>query len=604
MTLGLAPKKPHPKVPRRHGEGGKSHLTVLQGLAALSLDALSSVAYGPEAIVVVLVAAGSGALTAMLPITLVIAGLLAVLVVSYRQVIAVHPDGGGAYAVAKKDLGRPVSLMAAASLIIDYVLTVAVSLAAGAASLASAFPVLSDHLLAVCLIALFGLTVVNLRGIADTARVLMLPTVLFIVSVIGVIVVGLFRAHPAATVGTSQSFPAIEALGVLLVLKAFSAGCSALTGVEAIANAVPMFRQPRVKRAQHTELMLGLLLGAMLIGLSLLIRRHHVVPRGGVTLLAQLTAGAFGTGWPYYAISLIVTLVLGIAANTSFGGLPVLMSILAKDDRLPHLFALRSERPVHRWGVVALAVLAGVMLVVVSADTQRLIPLFAIGVFVGFTISQIGLVRHWSMQRPDGWLPRALINGVGAVLTAVAGIVLLATKFLAGAWIVVLTVPLLMLLFSRIERYYTRVRDQLGLDGTPPRPTRTHSLVIVPLGRVDMVAAAALNAASSLGDEVVVVAVFDDRTKADAMRADWARWNPGPRLDIIDSPQHSLVHPVIGYVEQVARNGRQVAVLIPQAEPLHGRYRILQNQRGILMAGLLSARTDVVVCLLKLQLDL
>ncbi|MGW9434038.1 APC family permease, partial [Streptomyces decoyicus] len=473
MTLGLAPKKPHPKVPRRHGEGGKSHLTVLQGLAALSLDALSSVAYGPEAIVVVLVAAGSGALTAMLPITLVIAGLLAVLVVSYRQVIAVHPDGGGAYAVAKKDLGRTVSLMAAASLIIDYVLTVAVSLAAGAASLASAFPVLSDHLLAVCLIALFLLTVVNLRGIADSARVLMLPTVLFIVSVIGVIVVGLFRAHPAATVGTSQSFPAVEALGVLLVLKAFSAGCSALTGVEAIANAVPMFRQPRVKRAQHTELMLGLLLGAMLIGLSLLIRSHHVVPRGGVTLLAQLTAGAFGTGWPYYAISLIVTLVLGIAANTSFGGLPVLMSVLAKDDRLPHLFALRSERPVHRWGVVALAVLAAVMLVVVSADTQRLIPLFAIGVFVGFTISQIGLVRHWSMQRPDGWLPRALVNGVGAVLTAVAGIVLLATKFLAGAWIVVLTVPLLMLLFSRIERYYTRVRDQLGWDGTPPRPTRT-----------------------------------------------------------------------------------------------------------------------------------
>ncbi|MGW6143932.1 APC family permease [Streptomyces sp. NPDC055140] len=526
MTLGLAPKKPHPKVPQRHGEGGKSYLTVIQGLAALSLDALSSVAYGPEAIVVVLVAAGSGALTAMLPITLVIAGLLAVLVVSYRQVIAVHPDGGGAYAVAKKDLGRPVSLMAAASLIIDYVLTVAVSLAAGAASLASAFPVLSDHLLAVCLIALFVLTVVNLRGIADSARVLMLPTVLFIVSVIGVIVVGLFRAHPAATVGTSQSFPAVEALGVLLVLKAFSAGCSALTGVEAIANAVPMFRQPRVKRAQHTELMLGLLLGAMLIGLSLLIRRHHVVPRGGVTLLAQLTAGAFGTGWAYYAISLIVALVLGIAANTSFGGLPVLMSVLAKDDRLPHLFALRSERPVHRWGVVALAVLAGVMLVVVSADTQRLIPLFAIGVFVGFTISQIGLVRHWSMQRPDGWLPRALINGVGAVLTAAAGIVLLATKFLAGAWIVVLIVPLLMLLFSRIERYYTRVRDQLSWDGTPPRPARSHSLVIVPLGRVDRVAAAALNAASSLGDEVVVVAVFDDRTKADAMRADWRDGTP------------------------------------------------------------------------------
>ncbi|MFI6494960.1 amino acid permease [Streptomyces sp. NPDC050564] len=302
-------------------------------------------------------------------------------------------------------MGRPVSLLAAASLIVDYVLTVAVSLAAGAASLASAFPVLSDHLLAVCLIALAVITAVNLRGIADSARVLLLPMALFVISVISVIVVGLFRSQPSATVGTHESFPAVEALGVLLVLKAFSAGCSALTGVEAIANSVPMFRRPRVRRAQHTELLLGLLLGAMLIGLSLAIRRHHVVPRGGVTLLAQLTAGAFGTGWVYYAITLVITLVLGIAANTSFGGLPVLMSLLAKDDRLPHMFALRSERPVHRWGVAALAVLAAVLLIIVSADTQRLIPLYAIGVFVGFTISQTGLVRHWISQRPGVWCP-------------------------------------------------------------------------------------------------------------------------------------------------------------------------------------------------------
>ncbi|MFG2584146.1 APC family permease [Streptomyces malaysiensis] len=602
MTLGLAARKRHPQVPRRHGEGGKSHLTVFEGLAALSLDALSSVAYGPESIVVVLVAAGTGAVTAMLPITLVIAGLLAVLVVSYRQVIAVHPDGGGAYAVAKKDLGRPVSLLAAASLIVDYVLTVAVSLAAGAASLASAFPALSGHLLAVCLIALALITAVNLRGIADSARVLMLPMALFILSVIGVIVVGLFRSHPAATVGTHQSFPAVEALGLLLVFRAFAAGCSALTGVEAIANAVPTFRRPRVKRAQHTELLLGFLLGALLIGLALTTHRHHVVPRGGVTLLAQLTAGAFGTGWLYYAISLIVTIVLGIAANTSFGGLPVLMSLLAKDDRLPHLFALRSERPVHRWGVAALAVLAAALLIVVGAETQRLIPLYAIGVFVGFTISQIGLVRHWIAQRPDGWVSRVLVNGVGGVLTAVAGVVLLATKFLAGAWIVVLIVPLLMLLFSRIERYYTLIGDKLALTEAPPRPTPSPSLVIVPLGRVDAVAVSAVAAARSMGDEVVVVAVFDDPAKADTLRAEWRRWDPGARLDIIDSPEHSVVHPVVHYVERISRDGRQIAVLIPQVEPLRDRYRLLQSQRGILMAGLLSAHTDVVVCLHTIRL--
>ncbi|WP_425264252.1 amino acid permease [Streptomyces bungoensis] len=256
MTFGLATGKLHPKIPRCHGEGGKSRLTTVEGLAALSLDALSSVAYGPEAIMVTLAVAGAGAITAALPITLVIVGLPGVLVVSYCQVIAVHPDGGGSYAVAKKDLGTRISLLAAAGLVVDHVLTVAVSLAAGAASLASAFPVLAHHSLAVCLVGPALLTAVNLRGVADSARVLMLPMALFVVSVLGV-VVGLSRPAPAATVGAPQSLHATEALGLLLLLKAFSAGCSALTGIEAVANAVPMFRKPRVGRAQRTELLLG-----------------------------------------------------------------------------------------------------------------------------------------------------------------------------------------------------------------------------------------------------------------------------------------------------------------------------------------------------------
>jgi amino acid transporter len=289
-------KKVLPRVPLRHGEGSKDHLTSFEGLAALSLDALSSVAYGPEAIVLVLVAAGTPALRLTLPVTLAIAGLLAVLVVSYCQVIAVHPTGGGAYAVAKKDLGATVSLLAAASLVVDYVLTVAVSLAAGAASLASAFPSLAHHLLAMCLTGLILITAVNLWGIAESARVLMLPMVAFLAAIFGVIIAGLLRSHPAAVVGTAQPVRISEAIGVILILKAFSAGCSALTGIEAIANGVPAFRQPPARRAQRTELMLGALLGTMLIGLSVLIRREHVAPRGGVTVLAQLTAGSFGTG--------------------------------------------------------------------------------------------------------------------------------------------------------------------------------------------------------------------------------------------------------------------------------------------------------------------
>jgi amino acid transporter len=604
MAYGLARRELRPRVPLRHGEGDKHHLTSVEGLAALSLDALSSVAYGPEAIVLVLIAAGTGALSATLPVTLVIAGLLAVLVVSYGQVIAVHPDGGGAYAVGKKDLGPTVSLLAAASLVVDYVLTVTVSLAAGAASLASAFPVLGSHLLAVCLIGLALLTAVNLRGVAESARVLMLPTVLFIVSILGIVVLGLVRGHPVAVVGTDRPVHATEALSVLLLLKAFSSGCSALTGVEAIANGVPSFREPRVKRAQRTELMLGALLGLMLIGMALLIRRDHVAPRGGVTVLAQLTAGAYGTGWPYYATNLIVTLALAFAANTSFGGLPVLMSLLAKDHRLPHLFGLRTERPVYRWGVVTLALLAAALLIAVNADTHRMIPLFAIGVFIGFTISQTGLVRHWAGQRPHGWLRRAVLNGVGAVLTAVAGVVLLTTKFLEGAWVVVVAIPLLMLLFDRIQRYYTTVGRELGLGEVPPPVRVGDSLVIVPVGEVSRLTQHALSAARALGHEAVAVAVHADPVKVRALRESWERWNPGVRLDVVDSPQRSLVEPIVDYVRRAQEGGRQIAVLIPEVEPLHRRYQILQNQRGLLLAAALRARTDVVVCVVPYRLSL
>nr|WP_280701839.1 APC family permease [Kitasatospora sp. GP82] len=604
MAYGLSRRELRPKVRLLPGEGGRYHLTSVEGLAALSLDALSSVAYGPEAIVVVLIAAGTGALTAALPITLAITVLLAVLVVSYSQVIAVHPDGGGAYAVAKKDLGGWSSLLAAASLVVDYVLTVAVSLAAGAASLGSAFPSLRGHLVEVCLALLAVLTLVNLRGIAESARVMMLPTVLFIATILGIIVLGLVRSHPAAVVGTAQTVPVTAALGLLLILKAFAAGCSALTGVEAIANGVPAFREPRVKRAQRTELMLGALLGLMLVGLAVLIRRDHVAPRGGVTVLAQLAAGAYGDGWVYSATNVLVALILALAANTSFGGLPVLMSLLARDHRLPHLFGLRKERPVYRWGVLALALLSAVLLIAVDADTQRLIPLFAIGVFIGFTISQVGLVRHWRTERPPGWLRRALINGIGAVMTAAAALVFLVSKFLDGAWVVVLAVPLLMWLFARVERYYTAVGLELGLGRIPEPPERRTSLVIVPLGEVSRLARHALTAAIALGDEVVAVAVHADPDTARALRAKWDEWNPGVRLDIIDSPQRSLVQPVVKYVQRAAEGGRQIAVLIPEVEPRHRRYQILQNQRGILLATVLRARTDVVVCILPYRLSL
>ncbi len=588
----------------KHADEGHD-LGVTGGLAALSLDALSSVAYGPEAMVLVLVAAGTGALRFTVPLTLVITGMLVLLVISYTQVIAAHPEGGGAYAVAKLNLGRIPALLGAASLVVDYVLTVAVSLAAGAASLGSVFPSLSHHLLLVCLIGLALLTAVNMFGITESAKLLILPAAVFIVSIVALIVLGPFHSHPVARIGSSLGpIHPTTALGIVLILKAFAAGCSAVTGVEAIANGVPAFRKPRIRTAQRTEIALGLLLGVMLVGLAILIHAHHVVPRGGVTILAQVTAGTFGTGWPFYVSNLAVTLVLGLAANTSFGGLPVLMSLLAKDHRLPHLFYLRAERPVFRHGIVALALAAMLLLIAVNAETNRLIPLFTIGVFVGFTISQIGLVRHWHQTRPPRWQARVAVNGAGAVMTAIAVVVFLSTKFLAGAWVVTLAIPLLMFLFSHTESYYAKVGAELRLGRTPGPPRRRESIVIVPTSTVNLLTERALSAALSLGDTVVAVAVAGDEEESEQIKRDWGQWKCSVPLEVLLDPHRSLIRTVLHYIESIHAEDATITVLIPEIIPSKRRHEILHNQRGRLLESVLKSQTKgVVIATLPFHID-
>lgn len=592
---------PHARAPRRragkHADEGHD-LSVTGGLAALGLDALSSVAYGPEAMVLVLITAGAGALRFTLPITLVITAMLVILILSYTQVIAAHPDGGGAYAVAKRNLGRIPAQLAAASLVVDYVLTVAVSLAAGAASLASVFPGLAHHLLAVSLIALVLLTAINMFGIAESARFLMLPAAVFIVSIFVVLVIGPFHSHPVARIGTPVPIHATAALGIVLLLKAFAAGCSAVTGVEAIANGVPAFRQARVRTAQRTEVTLGVLLAAMLIGLAALIRVHHVVPRGGVTILAQLTAGALGTGWPFYVANIAVATVLGLAANTSFGGLPVLMSILARDHRLPHAFYLRAERPVYRHGIIVLALTAMLLLIAVGAQTNKLIPLYAIGVFIGFTISQIGLVRHWAKARPPKWRPRVALNGTGAAMTAIAVVVFLSTKFLAGAWVIVVAVPAMMWLFSHTESYYDKVASELRLGKTPGIPHGRESVVIVPTSTVNVLTERALNAALSLGDTVVALAVAGNQEEKERLKQDWDQWKCSVPLEVVIDPHRSLVRSVLDYIEAIPKDEVTITVLIPEIIPTKRRREILHNQRGRLLESALKSRTDVVVATL------
>jgi amino acid transporter len=585
----------------KHAEQGHE-LGVLGGLAALSLDALSSVAYGPEAMMIVLVAAGAGALRDTVPLTVVIAAMLGLLVVSYTQVIDAHPEGGGAYSVSKANLGREVSLLAAASVVVDYVLTVAVSLAAGAASLGSVFPSLSHHLLLVSIVGLVILTAVNMFGIAESARLLMLPTAIFVISILATIVVGALRAHPVAHIGAPIPLHATETVGILLLLKAFASGCSAVTGVEAISNGVPAFREPRIRTAQRTEIALGVLLGVMLLGLVLVIRAHHVAPRGGVTVLAQVTAGAFGTGWPFYVSNLSVALVLGLAANTSFGGLPVLLSLLARDHRMPHAFYLRAEKPVYRIGIVALALAAALLLFAVNAETNTLIPLFTIGVFVGFTLSQIGLVRHWSTERPPRWRLRTALNGTGALMTTIAVFVFLGTKFLAGAWVVVVAIPALMLLFHRTEVYYAEVARELKLGRTPPRPRKRHSVVIVPASTVNLLTEKAVSAALSLGETVVAVAVAGDEEEGDRVKREWDEWACGVSVEVLLDPHRSLVKTVLRYVKSVEDEDATIIVLIPEIIPRKRRHEILHNQRARLLAAVLKARTDVIIAILPFHL--
>jgi amino acid transporter len=589
-------------------EEERHRLTALEGLAALSLDALSSVAYGPQAIIIVLATAGVLALHYTLPVTLAIVLLLTVLVVSYRQVIAAFPNGGGAYAVAKAHLGVRPSLFAAASLVVDYILNAAVGVSAGVEALTSAFPHLYPDRTWLCLGVLGFITAANLWGVAESARLFIVPTILFIVGIFAVIIAGLLRPHPLVPVGGSAASVA-QTVGILLLLRAFASGCSALTGVEAIANAVPSFRTPRARRAQHTEVGLGVILGLMLIGIAVVADKYHALPSPTVTTLAQLTAASLGHNFVFYAIQLITTVLLALAANTSFGGLPVLASLLATDNFLPHLFFLRAARQVHRYGVVVLAIAAAALLVAAEGNTQALVPLFAIGVFVGFTLSQAGMVRHWRENRQPGWQRRAVINGVGAVFTLAALAIELISKFTEGAWLIVIIVPLLVLMFSRIHATYGRIGDALQIGHQPPPPRPRNSLVVVPVGSVSRLTAEGISAALSLGDEVIAVTVSyaePEDTEADAhLRQQWDAWHPNVPLVTLRSNKRSLGPPVVNFLRELeeAASYDQLVVLIPEVQPAHAWQRVLHNQRGFVLEQAIQRGTrNVVICRLRYQL--
>jgi len=594
--------------PLRTSQSRQEEITPVEGLSALSLDALTSVAYGPQALLVALGAGGLAALRVAPWITLAIVALLVLLVSSYIQVIGAYPSGGGAYAVARDNLGTTLTLLAGASLVVDYVLTVAVSIAAGVGSLVSAFSGLAPYTEVICLAILALITVLNLRGLGESARAFLLPTMAFIVGTLVMIAIGL--VHPLDPnlhqPGSSQvAAHALEAVGILLVLKAFSAGCSALTGVEAIANGVPLFRQPRQERARTTEILLGVLLAVMLLGLAVLVQRFHVEPRTNDAVLNQIISYAIGRGWAFDGLSIIVTMVLALAANTSFGSLPVLASRLAEDNRLPHAFAIRGDRLVFNYGIWALAGLAAAMLLVTGGNTDSLIPLYAIGVFTGFTLAQSGMVHHWWKVHSPGWHRRATLNGAGAATTGVATVIFIVTKFLEGAWIVVVAIPLLILLFMRVHGYYDLVAREIRLDKKPGKPKACEVTVVVPVNNVSRLTQEVLGEALSLGDHVVAATVVfeDQEERGERIEQEWKEWDPGVELTVLRSEYHSAVRPLVQYINSLKPSpAHKVVVLIPVVLPRKWWHSLLHNHLDYSLTAALKHRHDVVVAKMPLLL--
>ena len=576
-------------------------LSRFTGLAVLSSDPLSSVAYATEEILRVLVLVGIGALTFATPIAFVIAAILAIVVFSYRQTIHAYPNGGGAYIVAKENIGETPALIAAAALLIDYVLTVAVSIAAGVAALTSAFPAWHLSRVEMTLAFVIVLTFGNLRGIRESGRIFALPTYLFVVSLLALIAVGAWRAvtgtiTPIETVQPIQSTG--EMLTLFLLLTAFSNGCTAMTGVEAVSNGVPAFKPPEAKNAAATMLMMAVLSITMFIGITLLAHAYQVIPSEQETVVSQIARGVFGgRGIPYYIVQAATMLILVLAANTAYADFPRLASILARDKYVPRQLMNQGDRLAFSNGIIGLSVFASVLLVAYGGDTHALIPLYMIGVFVSFTLSQAGMVIHWRRLRGPGWKTSAAINSVGALVTGVVLIVVAITKAREGAWIILLLIPIHVFLFRVTRRHYEEVSAQLSLEGWENRTGRRRNVVLVPMSGVHRAVVQAVEYARTLSDDVRVLYVSMDPAATERLRQDWARWGAGVPLVVLDSPYRSLMEPLLEYIEQVnaERPDDFLTIVLPEFVPARWWHHVFHNQRALLIKGALLFRPSVVV---------
>lgn len=568
------------------------------GLAVFASDALSSVAYATEEILLALVLAATAGLPYTVPVGVGIAVLILIVAFSYRQTIIQYPDGGGAYIVAHDNLGENYGLTAAAALLIDYILTVAVSVTAGVAAVLSAFPALIPYRITLTIIVILFVALMNLRGVRESGLFFAIPTYGFILSLLALVVVGIAKSASSAPLTPApEGLPSMpQALTWFLVLRAFASGCAALTGIEAVANGVQAFKHPAPKHAVQVLTALALLLLVMFVGITWLANHLAILPSHHETVVSQIAEQVFGRSWFYYVIQVMTSIILFLAANTSFAGFPRLASILARDGYLPRQLSNLGDRLVFNNGIFVLAGAAIVLVMIFGGQTHALIPLYAVGVFLAFTLSQTGMVVRWYRKREKGWRSGIVINAIGALTTLVVLSIILMVKFTTGAWMVAVLIPLIVLEFRAIHRHYAGVAGLLRiekLNKLPVHPTK----VIVPVAGLHRGVLRALRFAAGLNTSTVALHVGVDEVVAAKLKQQWQKLEVEVPLVVLDSPYRSLVAPLLDYVDQELAQTPDgfVAVVIPEFVPQHWRHAFLHNQSALLLEFALRSRPNAVL---------
>jgi len=579
----------------------EERLSKFLGLPVFASDALSSVAYGPEEIFLGLALGGTALLYYSVPVAMAIVLLVAIVATSYFQTIHAYPSGGGAFIVAKENLGTYPGLVSGAALLIDYVLTVAVSISSGIAAITSAFPRLYGHRVALGVFAVLLIMVINLRGVRESGKLIAAPVYIFIASMFVLLVYGLFKyffypeTHAQVHVAVQAS---TGALPLFILLRAFSSGCATLTGIEAVSNGVGAFKPPQARNAGITLAWLAIILGSLALGLTFLAYHFGITANSQETLLSQTVRFFFGTGPFYYLLQFSTSFILVLAANTSFTGFPFLASIMASDRFLPRQMSNLGDRLVFTNGILALGVLASLLIIIFHGETHSLIPLYAVGVFLAFTLSQTGMVKHWLARKErKGWLRNMIINGIGAFTTGVVLLVIIITKFPHGAWIVVIAIPALVFVCTRINHHYRMVSEQLLLPVYPQESEFKHHSVVVPISGVQNAVLHALKYAKALSDDVVAVYVSLHPGEEAKIRQEWEHYGMGIPLKVLDSPFRSITRPLIEYIDQVKAQNPEgvITVLLPEFVPKKWWQNLLHNQTAFIIRGLLHFKPGVVI---------